>query len=463
MGGAGLTIVSTIIVIGVLVFVHELGHFLAAKWAGIYVHRFSLGLGGPVKWLSFRRGETEYAVSWVPLGGYVKMASRMEDATGDALEGGAASVAEVPPDRVFEAKPVWVRMVVILAGVAMNVVFAWVLFSGLLYFGGIPVLATTDVAEVDRAKLPPGAAALGGLVLGDRIVAVEGDSVTTWQALERAVVRVRGDTIRLGIAGRQPVTMVAPMGSADRLTALRAIRPHFPPVIGEVVAGHPGAKAGFKEGDTIVAFEGRAVREWRELVSQIETKAGQEVTVDVGRVSGRTRIQVTPAAEQDSAPGGGVRTVGRIGIRGPAIPDVREPIGLIPAMVESARRVGYVATAVVGLVRGMFNGTVSTRDLGGPISIGMAAGESARRGPEEFLGLMALLSVNLAILNLLPIPILDGGQFLFLLAEAITRRPVTGRVREWLTMAGFVAILMLMVLAFSNDIRRLLERIGVLG
>jgi regulator of sigma E protease len=462
MGGAGLTIVSTIIVIGVLVFVHELGHFLAAKWAGIYVHRFSLGLGGPIKALSFRRGETEYAVSWVPLGGYVKMASRMEEMPGDAFEGGAAT-AEVPVDRVFEAKPVWVRMVVILAGVAMNLAFAWFVFTSLLYVGGIPVLATTEVAEVDRSRLPASAEALGDLGFGDRIVAVNGTPVASWQALERAVVKVPGDTVLLEIAGRGPAPIVAPIGSADRLNALRALRPHLPPVIGEVVPGRPGEKAGLKEGDTVIAFDGRPVREWREMVAQVETKAGQEVALELGRSSGRITVRVTPAAEQDTAPGGGTRTVGRIGMRGPAVPDVREPIGLVPAAIEGGRRVGLVATEVVGLVRGMFSGAVSTREIGGPIAIGMAAGQSARRGPEEFMGLMALLSVNLAILNLLPIPILDGGQFLFLLAEAVTRRPVTGKVREWLTMAGFVAIVMLMVLAFSNDIRRVLERIGVLG
>ena len=462
MGGAGLTIVSTLVVIGVLVFVHELGHFLAAKWAGIYVHRFSLGLGSPIKWLSFRRRETEYSVSWVPLGGYVKMASAMEDA-GQALEGGQAPGVEVPPDRVFEAKPIWARMGVILAGVTMNALFAWILFSGLVYFNGIQVLPTTEIAEVDASKLPSGATSLGRLTLGDRIVAVGADSVRSWQALERAVVSFPGDTVPLVLAAGVPVVVVAPMGSPDRLQALRAIRPHLPPVIEEVVAGRPGGQAGLKTGDTVVAFNGQPIKEWRQMVSQIETRAGESVEIEVGRTTGRAVIRVTPAAEQDSAPGGGKRTVGRIGIRGPALPDVREPIGLTASLGEGARRVGFVATGVVGLVRGMFSGRVSTKEVGGPIAIGIAAGESARRGPEDFLLLMAALSVNLAILNLLPIPVLDGGQFLFLLAEAITRRPVTGKLREWLTMAGLVAILMLMVLAFSNDIRRVLERLGVLG
>lgn len=461
MGGAGLTILSTIVVIGVLVFVHELGHFLAAKWAGIYVHRFSLGLGAPIKALSFTRGETEYSVSWVPLGGYVKMASRMGDTAGESLEGGAPD-GEVPPDRLFESKPVWVRMVVILAGVVMNALFAWLVFAGIVYLNGLPVIPTTTVAAVDSTRLPAGGAALGGLALGDRIESVNGTPVTHWGAIERAVASVPGDTVVLTVAGRGPVALVAPQGSPDRLAAVRAIRPLLTPIVMEVVADRPAGKAGLAPGDTVLALDGQPVRRWEDMVGTIEQSAGRQIAIDVGRSAGRTTIRVTPAAETDSA-SGTARTVGRIGVRGPDIPDVRETIGLVPAVVEGGRRVAFVGGQVVGLVRGMFSGAVSTRELGGPIAIGMAAGQSARRGPEDFFALMALLSVNLAILNLLPIPILDGGQFLFLLVEGVTRRPVTGKIREWLTMAGFVAIVMLMVLAFSNDIRRVLESLGVIG
>ena len=204
MGGIGLTVVSTLVVIGVLVFVHELGHFLAAKWAGIYVHRFSLGLGAPIRWLSFRRGETEYSVSWLPLGGYVKMASAAEDAAAGALEGGAVTGVEVPPDRVFEAKPVWVRMVVILAGVAMNILFAWLIFTGLVYLKGLQVLATTTIAAVDVRALPPGSEGLAGLTLGDRFESVGGEPVTTWQAVVRAWTHA-GDSVTVSQIGRAHV------------------------------------------------------------------------------------------------------------------------------------------------------------------------------------------------------------------------------------------------------------------
>ena len=452
MGGIGLTVVSTLVVIGVLVFVHELGHFLAAKWAGIYVHRFSLGLGAPIRWLSFRRGETEYSVSWLPLGGYVKMASAAEDAAAGALEGGAVTGVEVPPDRVFEAKPVWVRMVVILAGVAMNILFAWLIFTGLVYLKGLQVLATTTIAAVDVRALPPGSEGLAGLTLGDRFESVGGEPVTTWQAVVRAWTHA-GDSVTVSLVGGRSIVV---RGAPDvRRRALAAIRPLVPPVIGDVVAGRPGAAAGLAIGDTVLTFDGRAVREWRQMVSIIETKAGQKVTIEVGRAGGRRTITAEPRAEElkDSA---GTRTVGRLGIAGPLLADVRESVGLVASAGEGVRRTGFVATIIVGVVRGIFAGRVSAREVGGPISIGVAAGESVRRGLEDFLVFIAAISVNLAIVNLLPIPILDGGQFLFLLAEGVTRRPVTGRVREWLTVAGLVAIGMLMVLAFSNDIRRLL-------
>ena len=452
----GLTVISTLVVIGVLVFVHELGHFLAAKWAGIYVHRFSLGLGAPVKWLSFRRGETEYSVSWLPLGGYVKMASTLEEGAGASLEGGVESGVEVPPNRMFESKPVWVRMIVILAGVVMNSAFAWLLLAGILYVNGVQVTPVTAIGSVDSAGLPPGAKALATLSLGDTIVSVDGARVTSWEAYLRRVVEPAGDSVRIGLASGRTVSIAA--GSVDdRRATARSIRPLLPPVISEVVAGRPGAKAGLAVGDTVLAFDGTPVAQWQDMVSQIESRGDQGTDVLVGRPAGRLTIRATPALEQvkDSVTGT-TRTVGRLGIAGPALPEAREPVALGAAFLQGGRQTWFVATRIVSTVQGLFAGRISTREVGGPISIGIAAGQSVRRGGEDFLFFMALISVNLAVINLLPIPILDGGQFLFLLAEGVMRRPVTGRIREWLTMAGLVAIGMLMVLAFSNDIRRLL-------
>lgn len=454
MSGAGLTILATLVVIGVLVFVHELGHFIAAKLAGIHVHRFSLGLGRPIRWLSFWRGGTEYSVSWIPLGGYVKMASSAEDPASATLEGGSPSVA-VAPDRVFEAKPVWVRMIVILAGVAMNLFFAWAVFTGLLAANGVPVVPITTVAAMDTAALPPGADPLRQVALPDRIVRVAGTDVETWQAVQRAWLGAPAGplVVEFAEAGRVELQLDE---EADRRRALAALRLDLPPVIAEVVPGRPGAAAGLAVGDTIVTFDGEPVGQWVDLVDRISGRAGVAVEIEVGRAGGRVTVVATPAPEQIVDSAGVTRTVGRLGIVGPLLPDRREPVGLGKAAAEGARSTAFVSTQIVAVVRGMFSGRVSTRELGGPIAIGMAAGQSARRGGEDFLLFMAAISVNLAILNLLPIPVLDGGQFLFLLAEAVMRRPITGRVREWLSLAGIVLIVMLMLLAFSNDIRRLL-------
>ncbi len=456
MGGAGLTIVATVVVIGVLVFVHELGHFVAAKAAGIYVHRFSLGLGAPIRWLSFRRGETEYSVSWIPLGGYVKMASRLEDPSSAVLEGAAEGVA-VPEDRFFESKPVWVRMIVILAGVTMNVLFAWAIFTGVLYLGGLPVSPLTPLAAVDTTGLPSGARALAAVQPGDEITAVNGASVATWEAFQRAVLDAPGDTVRVDFRRAGGVALVLPSHDLDgRRAVLRAVGPDLPAVILGVIPGRPGAQAGLAAGDTVLALAGAPVAHWSDMVDVISANAGKEVDVLVGRAGGRQTLHATPAPESLADSNGVVHTVGRLGIAGPLYPEAREPIGLGAATGRGLRLTSAMATTIVSVVKGMFAGQVSTRELGGPISIGMQAGQSARLGAESYLTFMAMISVNLAVLNLLPIPLLDGGQFLFLLAEGVTRRPVTGRIREWLTVAGLVAIVLLMLLAFSNDIRRLL-------
>jgi len=452
VSGAGLTLLATIVVIGVLVFVHELGHFIAAKLAGIYVHRFSLGMGAPIRWLTFQRGETEYAVSWLPLGGYVKMASRMEGGAEGALEGGAGD-AQVPPDRMFEAKPVWLRMVVILAGVTMNVLFAWLLYTGILAIKGIPVTPLGRIASVDTAALTSGAAELARAA-GGRIVRLDGESVTTWEDLQRRWLGSGGPTSRLELADGTELAVSLP-DTAARIAAFRALRPDWPAVISGVVPARPADRAGLTVGDTILAFDGEPISQWTDLVDRIGERADQEVALLIGRAEGRRTIRVTPAPEEVADSNGVTRTVGRIGIAGD-FPEARERVGLGRAMISGARVTARQGTAIIGVVKGMFSGAVPTREIGGPIAIGMMAGQSARLGAEAFLSFMALISVNLAIVNMLPIPVLDGGQFLFLLAEAVTRRPVTGRIREWLSLAGLVLIVMLMVLAFSNDIRRVL-------
>ena len=448
------TVLSLIVVLGVLVFVHEAGHFLAAKWAGIYVHRFSLGLGSPIPWLTTRRGETEYSISWLPLGGYVKMASAEEDIGSSALEGGAPA-ARVPPDRMFEAKPIWKRMIVILAGVTMNALFAWLLFTFLAAKNGRQIDPVTTVGRVVPELVPPEAEAFKSIRPGTRIVSVNGRPVASWDEIAEAIANTPEPEIRLQLADGRVVTAAIHQDALEqRLKASQALQPFRAPVVGQVVPGRPAARAGIQPGDTITAIDGKPVDQWYDLLELLQKSAGHPLTVEVARAGTRLRYDITPYVDSIKGPDGKPQAIGRIGVAVGG--DYRsEPLSLGQAVVEGWRGTVGASTQIVRTVRGLFSGRISRSEVGGPILIGQLAGESARMGLDTFLGFMALISINLAVLNLLPVPVLDGGQFLFLLAEAVVRRPLPLKLRERLTMVGLVLIVLLMGLAFSNDIRRL--------
>jgi len=448
------TELSLIVVLGVLVFVHEAGHFLAAKWAGIYVHRFSLGLGSPIPWLTFRRGETEYSISWLPLGGYVKMASREEDIGSSPLEGGRPE-AVVPPDRVFEAKPVWKRMIVILAGVTMNALFAWLLFTFLAAKNGRQIDPVTTVGRVVDELVPPEAEAFKHIRPGSRIVRVNGTPVHSWDEISDRIANTSDSVIRLELADGSTVTAaIHPDALEQRLKASQALQPYRAPVVGQVVPGRPAARAGIQAGDTIVSVAGRPITQWYDLLEVLQKNAGEPLAVEVARAGRRLRYDITPFVDSITGANGKRQAIGRIGVA--VASDFRsEPLSLGQAVVEGGRGTVGASSQIVRTVRGLFSGRISKREVGGPILIGQLAGESARMGLDAFLAFMALISINLAVLNLLPVPVLDGGQLVFLVAEAVVRRPLPLKLRERLTMVGLVLIVLLMGLAFSNDLRRL--------
>jgi regulator of sigma E protease len=449
------TVAVLIVVLGVLIFVHELGHFLAAKWAGIRVHRFALGMGNPIPGLSFRRGHTEYAVCWLPLGGYVKMATREEEVTSSALEG--AQVEEpVPEAEMFEAKPIWKRMIVILAGVTMNVLFAYLVFTWLAAKNGEQLEPTTTVGLVATDSLPPGAEVLRELHPGDRIVMVGGDSVHSWNDIESGIASVSGDSVALTLAdGRVLPLRIHQAALADRLRASLALQPFRPAILGTVIAGRPADRAGLKVMDTILAINGEPVPQWYDLVTRVRASAGVPLTFRVARGGERLELTLTPETETETIRRGVTEKVGKIGA-GPFIQVTTRPYSLGAAFGAGARATLAASTQIVRTVQGLVSARISSREVGGPILIGQMAAQSARLGLDTFLSFMALVSVNLAVLNLLPIPVLDGGQFLFLAAEGVLRRPLSLRLRERLTLVGLFLIVCLMVLAFSNDIRRLL-------
>lgn len=448
-----------IVTLGVLIFVHELGHFLAAKWAGIRVHRFAIGMGGPIPGLRFRRGATEYAICWLPLGGYVKMASREEGATSSALEGteGDGRPEGAPPveaHEYYEAQPVWKRMIVILAGVTMNALLALVIYTGLKYHYGEELNPITTVGRVTTDTLPEAIRPITALRPGDRIVAIGDQPVSAWEDVIQGIVSTPADSVLIVLAdGRTVVLPLHRSALTDRAQAAFAITYAVPPVFGEVVPGYPAAGAGIAVGDTVIRVDGEPVRDWWVLFDLIRGRAGQEMQIELGTTGGRREVTLTPRSEEEKQPDGTTHTVGKLGVR-PQEPVIHRSLGFGQAVRAGIRETGAASTQIYRTVQGLLSARISSNDVGGPIMIGQVAAQAARLGAEQFLGVMALISVNLAILNLLPVPILDGGQFLFLLAEGIRRRPLSLKLRERLTIVGFVLIVMLMVLAFKNDIVR---------
>jgi regulator of sigma E protease len=453
------SLLALIVVLGVLIFIHELGHFVAAKWAGIYVHRFSLGMGSPIKALSFKRGETEYAVSWLPLGGYVKMASAEEEALA-RLEGGQAHTP-VPPDRMFEAKPVWKRIIVIIAGVTMNLLFAWAIYSGLALYSGRTLTLETRVGMVDSTLMPKDGEALATLVPGDRIVAINADTVHTWNDVADALQNAAGSSLRILMASGTSVTLPIPADAVgERMTTALAVQPWRAPVLATVDSTGPAFRAGLRAGDSVTAMNGAPIQQWYQLQEIIEARPNAPVRLTIVRDGQPREFSVVTDSQVVADTGKATKVVGRLGV-GSQLPTRHESIGLPGSISAGAEQTVGVMVQIGRSVKGMLTGEVAGKELGGPILIGQLAGQTARLGLVAFLSFMAFISVNLAVLNFLPIPLLDGGQFVFLIAEAALGRPLPLKLREVLSMVGLVLLVLIMIFAFSNDLRRVLA--GWLG
>jgi len=388
---------APLLVLGLVIFVHELGHFLAAKWLGVYAPRFSLGFG-PALWKK-RRGETEYVLAVLPLGGYVRMASRDDETMafieGGKPEGGAQGHGHsrghggqeggiaadwdaeamvpfgpkpVPPDRWFESKALWARVVIMLAGVTMNVVLTLVVSTGVFAYYG---------------------------------------------------------------------------------------RPYVPAVVDSLVAGMPAEQAGLQPGDSIAALNGVPVRAWTDMLTTISGSAGREIAIGIVRGGAPMTLRVTPVAQAgaDAATGKAVM-VGRVGAY-PRNRVERDRIGLANAASAGTRATWTMASSVIGVVGGLVRGSISVKNLGGPVAIARTSVAAARTGFESLWALIAFLSINLAILNLLPVPILDGGQVLMTVAESIKGSPFSVRTRENVMRVGLALIVALFAIVMFNDLAAL--------
>jgi regulator of sigma E protease len=451
--GLPLTIGAFLVVLGVLIFVHEAGHFLVAKAVGIQVLRFSLGFGRP--FLKWRRGETEYWVSWIPFGGYVKMAGLEEEGVAGQLEGGK-STESIDPARAFDRQPVWARLLVVCAGVTMNAVLAFVIYAGLAGTVGTLELDTTTIDSVAVDQLPPGAQALAALRPGDRIVRINDDSMRTWDDVARTIVTGPSE-LRFHVAGR-PEPLVAHVGGGglpERQAVVDALVERMPVVVQRLEVNRPAARAGLHPGDVVLTVDGVPVRSVERFLERIWTSEGRALVFEVSRGGRQLSFTIVP----DTATGADPqypkrpRTYGIIGAHvQPGVVRVRKPPGA--AIVSGWQETARTATLILGFLKGLVLGQVSPRDIGGPLGVAQLSGQAARLGFDWLLRFMALFSVNLAILNLLPIPLLDGGQVVFLVAEAVRRKPLPLELRLRLTQIGFVVLLAIMVLATSNDVWR---------
>lgn len=450
------TVLLTILVLGLLVFVHELGHFMTAKWAGILVPRFSIGLGPRV--VGFQRGETDYCLSAVPFGGYVKLAGMEGEEAFESLEGGAENGIddeEVPVDRRFDRKPMRWRLLVISAGVLMNFLLGWALYVFLAFGEGIPTTKGTRVAGVDSTALGE-FPALEALAQGDEILRIDGRPVANWYEIDRAIREAEGDAVEIALASERSISV--PAGEEERPALAVALYPLTEPLVVEVEPGGPAARAGIQPGDRIVSIDGQEVSSFAEVVQEIRDRPGQRISVQVERPGPaqpeRLSLTVQTGSEQTPrASDGKFVATGWLGVTAEI---ERIELSPVEALSAGTRTALQASTLIIGGIYELVTGGVSVRSLGGPVAIGQLTGRFARRGWQSLLGWIALFSINLAILNLLPIPVLDGGHILFLGIEALRGRPLSARQKVRLSQVGLAFIVLLMVLALTSDVLRLI-------
>jgi regulator of sigma E protease len=426
-----ITLLAFLFVLGVLIFVHELGHFLAARRVGVRVLTFSLGFGPKI--LKVKRGDTEYCISAIPLGGYVKMAGENPD---DPRSG--------QPDE-FLSKTKWQRFQILIMGPLMNIVLAIVVLAFVLA-QGTEVAAYRDQPPVVGAVVAGSPADGVGIRRGDRILTVAGDEVETWEDLLLAIMTKpdRDVAITLLRDGQPRSLMVRPTAEGRYEVGNIGVLPDTNPSV-QVIRGEPAEQAGFKDGDRILAVNGERIATGTQFRRAIETHAGRAMEVTVGRDGQEVRLTATPEKRGEN---------GWLGLR-----ILEESKTIDPTPLEAIRLSVERNIESSGLIfktlGGLFTGETSVRQLQGPIGIAQLSGESAAEGLLSLLSLMAMLSINLGILNLMPIPVLDGGHILILLLEGVARRDFSMQVKEKMLLAGFVVLMMLMVTVIYHDLTRI--------
>lgn len=428
------TVIAAVFVLGVLIFIHELGHFMVAKGTGIRVERFSLGL--PPKMIGKKLGETEYLLSWIPLGGYVRMAgdNPEEPLTGEPWE--------------FLSRPRWQRMLVIVAGPVMNYLFAFLLVWMILFFGGI---ATLDPV-IDQV-LEGSLAERSGLVSQDKIKSLSGRPVTSWDEIFENLLREQGKPVLAEVErdGQIHQLILDLRGISQEEIRDFGITPLMTTLVGDVESGGPAEQAGIQSGDIILTIDDVPVSRWSEMVALIHNKTDTTISVrwrrgaEIHNALIKTKVFKIPDEQGKMKPTAFIGITSRV---------IYKKIGILRSALESISWTLDVTKQIAFFVKGLVTGEVSARMVGGPIFIAQVAGQSVQQGFASLLSFMALLSVNLALLNLLPIPILDGGHLLILLVEAVKRSSLSTKQRVVIQQLGLVLIVFMVLFVIFNDVTR---------
>ncbi|HXZ60696.1 MAG TPA: RIP metalloprotease RseP [Steroidobacteraceae bacterium] len=445
-----------VVAVGLLVTVHEFGHFYVARRLGFRVLRFSVGFGKPLLKWTVGADRTEYVVAAIPLGGYVKLLDERE---------GPVEEQDLP--RSFTRRPHWQRIAVLLAGPAFNIVFAVLVLWGMFWANGVSEIRPV-VGDVTTGSI----AAAAGLRSGDEIRAVNGAAVqglrdVVFDLLDAMSARGEADLSVRGTDGgaREVRLMVADPAVRRRLTEPSELLtglgfqfwPPVPAVLGQVEAGGPADRAGLAAGDEIVSVDGAAVANWHDIVARISARPGEQVTVEYRR-GGETRSAAVTVASDEVAG----RRVGRIHVMQrppatrtyPASMLLHVDLSATAALSRAATEAWNMTTLQARLFWRMVLGRVSLKNLSGPLSIAEFAGDSAEAGVSAFLGFLVLISLSLGFLNLLPIPILDGGQIAFQLIEWLKGSPLSERAQAFGQQVGIALLIVLMGVALYNDIAR---------
>lgn len=441
-----------LVVLGVLIVVHELGHYLAARLCGVKVLRFSVGFGRMLWKRRFGADQTDWAISIFPLGGYVKMLDERE-----------GKVAEDEVHRAFNRQGVGKRSIIVAAGPLANFILAILIYWAVFMHGSeelLPVLGTPPAGS------PAAMAIIGN---GEQVRTVDGQPVATWNDLRWILLQkaVDQESVALEVINERDEIAVRHLylaaageqgweGDALERLGIRFYRPELPPVIGKVVANSVGERAGLLPGDRVLAIAGKEVSSWYELVAVIRDSATKPLRLELERQGEIVAVDVIPDAISERG-----QTVGKIGVAVAEGPKPRREVkayisyGIVDAAGKALQETWDKSVFSLVMMGKMLTGEVSWKNLSGPVTIADYAGQSARLGLDYYLKFMALVSISLGVLNLLPIPVLDGGHLLYHMLEVVMRRPLSERAMEIGQQVGMSILFALMAFAFFNDLTRL--------